>query len=53
MPIALTSRADGPQSRVASALLALLVVQSNRQKNLATEQAAAAKRVLQELSQEA
>jgi len=30
VPIALTSRADGPQSRVASALLALLIVQHNR-----------------------
>jgi len=30
IPIALTSRADGPQARVASALLALLIVQHNR-----------------------
>lgn len=30
VPIALTSRADGPMNRMASALLALLVVQKNR-----------------------
>jgi phosphate acetyltransferase len=30
VPIALTSRADGPMNRVASALLGLLVVQHNR-----------------------
>lgn len=30
LPIALTSRADGPMNRVSSALLALLVVQKNR-----------------------
>ncbi len=42
VPIALTSRADGPQSRVASALLALLIVQHNRQKTAATATATAA-----------
>lgn len=34
VPVALTSRADGPMSRVSSALLALLVVQKNRAERL-------------------
>ena len=34
LPIALTSRADGPMNRVSSALLALLVVQKNRAERL-------------------
>jgi phosphate acetyltransferase len=34
LPIALTSRADGPMNRVSSALLALLVVQKNRAQRL-------------------
>ena len=34
VPIALTSRADGPQSRVASALLALLAVHDARKKRI-------------------
>ncbi len=35
VPIALTSRADGPNARVASALLALLIVQHNRARQVA------------------